>query len=157
MWPNFWWLQIGHHRRERFTFASVFSVLYIVVLSVILDYLTVSSLPDWLGSYLRRGWALELIRLSTLLHYVFLLKAHISNASVISLPTFPLSSFFLCVVLQMRLSTLWGKAPLGGWWSASTTAGVCPFNIDKQQLSACRKHLRETSRTKCVCVGPLKG
>ena len=47
-----------------------------------------------------------------------------SNAPVLSFPALPLPSFSLCVVLQMRLSALWGKAPLGGWCSASTTAGM---------------------------------
>lgn len=104
--------------------------------SIIVDYLlSVSSLPDWIGSHLKRGWALELIRLSTLLHYVVLLKSTCLML-LFFLSPLPLSFFSLCVVFQMRLSARWGKAPLGGWWSALTTAGVCQLTLKKQQLSS---------------------
>lgn len=42
-------------------------------------------------------------------------RVHISNASFFPPPALPLLFFFsLCTVLQMRLSALWGKAPLAG-------------------------------------------
>lgn len=89
----------------------------------------VLSLPDSVGSNSERGWALALIRLSTLLHCVFL---HQSTFLMLLFfpPALPLLFFFsLCTVLQMRLSALWGKAPLAGWCSALTIAGVWALSL----------------------------
>lgn len=132
------WLQICHERKG----SALHLPPYLLHMNCSVTHRlpqSVSNLPDWIGGHLKKGMG---ARIGSPV-YTFALccpaEVHMSNAPVLSSPpppALPLSSFSVCVVLQMRLSALWGKAPLGGWCSVLTTAGVCHFTLKKQQLSA---------------------
>lgn len=154
--PHFRWLQIGHQKgRERFTFAPLFRHMYHSAFSY-RDRLhqSVLSLPDWIGSHLKRGWALALIRLSTLLHYVLLLK---SACLILLFFLSPLSLSFPCLSV---LCCRWDCQHFGGrhlregdavHWPSQVCVKQC-VKMKKQNKScpSLRAQFTEMYRNKCV-------
>lgn len=136
MCPCIRWLQIGHQREGALYICPLISFICIIVLCVI-DYLKVFKPARLNRQRFEKGMG---VRIDSPV-YTFALCipvwVHISNVPLLSFPAPPLSSFFLCVVLQMRLSALWGKAPSGGWCSALTTAGVCHSTLIN---NSCHSH-----------------
>lgn len=102
---------------EQFTFAPIFlQVYHSSMLSIILDYLSVRSLPDWIGSLLKRGMGARIDPpVCTFLHHVFLFNTTclmcLVFLSLLSLSSFSLS-LSLCCVADEIVSTL-GEGTFG--------------------------------------------